>query len=83
MSIFNRAMVVIWSLCSATAVAEADWVLRGGTVYSMDETATHYRVAFSGNRLVWLGETEGSGYADWAGYAGYRARRTHRATGLY
>ena len=59
MSIFNRAMVVIWSLCSATAVAEADWVLRGGTVYSMDETATHYSaVAFSGNRLVWLGETE-------------------------
>ena len=59
MSIFNRAMVVIWSLCSATAIAEADWVLRGGTVYSMDETATHYSaVAFSGNRLVWLGETE-------------------------
>ncbi len=59
MRIFNRAMVVIWSLCSATAVAEADWVLRGGTVYSMDETATHYSaVAFSGNRLVWLGETE-------------------------
>ena len=59
MSIFNRAMVVIWSLCSAAAVAEADWVLRGGTVYSMDETATHYSaVAFSGNRLVWLGETE-------------------------
>ena len=59
MSILNRAMVVIWSLCSATAVAEADWVLRGGTVYSMDETATHYSaVAFSGNRLVWLGETE-------------------------
>ena len=42
MSIFNRAMVVIWSLCSATAIAEADWVLRGGTVYSMDETATHF-----------------------------------------
>ena len=41
MSIFNRAMVVIWSLFSAAAVAEADWVLRGGTVYSMDETATH------------------------------------------
>ena len=59
MSIFNRAMVVIWSLCSAAAVAEADWVLRGGTVYSMDKTATHYSaVAFSGNRLVWLGETE-------------------------
>ena len=59
MSILNRAMVVIWSLFSITAVAEADWVLRGGTVYSMDETATHYSaVAFSGNRLVWLGETE-------------------------
>jgi predicted amidohydrolase YtcJ len=59
MSTFNRAMVVIWSLFSAAAVAEADWVLRGGTVYSMDETATHYSaVAFSGNRLVWLGETE-------------------------
>ncbi len=59
MSTFKRAMVVIWSLFSAAAVAEADWVLRGGTVYSMDETATHYSaVAFSGNRLVWLGETE-------------------------
>ena len=42
MSIFNRAMVVIWSLCSAAALAEVDWVLRGGTVYSMDEAATHY-----------------------------------------
>ena len=59
MSIFNRAIVVFWSLFSAAAVAEADWVLRGGTVYSMDEAATHYSaMAFTGNRLVWLGETE-------------------------
>ncbi|MBL6821719.1 MAG: amidohydrolase [Luminiphilus sp.] len=59
MSIFNRAIVVFWSLSSAAAVAEADWVLRGGTVYSMDEAATHYSaMAFTGNRLVWLGETE-------------------------
>jgi len=46
-------------LCSQFALAEADWVLRGGVIYSMDDTASHYTaMAFKGNRLTWLGESE-------------------------
>ena len=46
----------LWSQC---ALAAADWVLRGGVIYSMDDTASHYSaMAFKGNRLTWLGESE-------------------------
>ena len=53
----------IWMFLSALwgqlALAEADWVLRGGVIYSMDDTASHYSaMAFKGNRLTWLGESE-------------------------
>jgi len=49
-------LTVLWS---QFAVAEADWVLRGGVIYSMDDTASHYSaMAFKGNRLTWLGESE-------------------------
>lgn len=42
---------------SGPAKAEADWVLRGGPVYSMDASAQHYSaIALKGNRIVWLGE---------------------------
>ena len=38
---------------SAIASADADWILRGGKVYSMDATASHYSaLAIEGNRLV-------------------------------
>ena len=47
------------ALWSQLALAEADWVLRGGVIYSMDDTASHYSaMAFKGNRLTWLGESE-------------------------
>ncbi|MGB1916980.1 MAG: amidohydrolase, partial [Luminiphilus sp.] len=47
------------ALWSQFALAEADWVLRGGVIYSMDDTASHYSaMAFEGNRLTWLGESE-------------------------
>ena len=46
-------------LYSQFALAEADWVLRGGVIYSMDDTASNYSaMAFKGNRLTWLGESE-------------------------
>ena len=44
---------------SAIAIADADWVLRGGKVYSMDATASHYSaLAIEGNRLVWMGDSD-------------------------
>ena len=44
---------------SAIASADADWVLRGGKVYSMDATAGHYSaLAIEGNRLVWMGDSD-------------------------
>ena len=44
---------------SALASANADWVLRGGKVYSMDATASHYSaLAIEGNRLVWMGDSD-------------------------
>ena len=47
------------TLWSQFALAEADWVLRGGVIYSMDDTASHYSaMALEGNRLTWLGESE-------------------------
>ena len=46
-------------LCSQFALAEADWVLRGGVIYSMDDTASHYSaMAFKGNPSTSLGESE-------------------------
>ena len=47
------------SFFTAFADADADWVMRGGKVYSMDATATHYSaVAIEGNRLIWLGDSD-------------------------
>ena len=44
---------------SAIAIADADWVLRGGKVYSMDATASHYSaLVIEGNRLVWMGDSD-------------------------
>ncbi|GIR91808.1 MAG: hypothetical protein CM15mP92_2720 [Halieaceae bacterium] len=44
---------------SALATLDADWVLRGGKVYSMDATASHYSaLAIEGNRLVWMGDSD-------------------------
>ena len=46
-------------LSSQFVLADADWVLRGGVIYSMDDRASHYSaMAFKGNRLTWLGENE-------------------------
>ena len=53
------AWILLTALWSQFALAEADWVLRGGVIYSMDDTASHYSaMAFKGNRLTWLGESE-------------------------
>ena len=47
------------ALWSQFALADADWVLRGGVIYSMDDTASHYSaMAFKENRLTWLGDSE-------------------------
>jgi hypothetical protein len=44
---------------SAIASADADWVMRGGKIYSMDATASHYSaLAIEGNRLVWMGDSD-------------------------
>ena len=49
-------------ICPAATRAEADWVLRGGPVYSMDASAQHYSaIALKGNRITWLGEAEAAG----------------------
>ncbi len=54
-------VVTVLSGWSSTVMAEADWVLRGGPVYSMDNSAQHYSaIALTGNRIVWLGEAGGS-----------------------
>ena len=46
---------------SAIASADADWVLRGGKVYSMGATASYYSaLAIEGNRLVWMGDSDGA-----------------------
>ena len=53
-----RVVGLFWALWAALAAADADWVLRGGTVYSMDDTASHYSaIAIKGNRIVWLGDS--------------------------
>ncbi|MCH1579662.1 MAG: hypothetical protein L7S55_03070, partial [Luminiphilus sp.] len=50
-------VVTVFSGWSGTVMAEADWVLRGGPVYSMDNSAQYYSaIALTGNRIVWLGE---------------------------
>jgi predicted amidohydrolase YtcJ len=51
--------LVMWP---AATRAEADWVLRGGPIYSMDASAQHYSaMALKGNRITWLGEAEAAG----------------------
>ena len=46
-------------LISGAACADADWVLRGGTIYSMDDVASHFSaIAIADNRIVWMGDTE-------------------------
>ena len=58
MRIRYRVVGLFWALWAALAAADADWVLRGGTVYSMDDTASHYSaIAIKGNRIVWLGDS--------------------------
>lgn len=53
-----RMMGLFWALWTTVAAADADWVLRGGTVYSMDDTASHYSaIAIKGNRIIWLGDS--------------------------
>ena len=53
-----RLVGFFWALWATLAAADADWVLRGGTVYSMDDTASHYSaIAIKGNRIVWLGDS--------------------------
>ena len=55
----NWVAVIFAAFCGNTLAAQADWVLRGGVIYSMDHTASHYSaMAFTGNRLTWLGENE-------------------------
>ena len=40
---------------SSLVGAAADWVLRGGTVYSLDASASDYSaLAITGNRITWL-----------------------------
>ena len=59
MKLKNFVAATFASLCGSLAVAEADWVLRGGVIYSMDDSASHYSaMAFTGNRVTWLGESE-------------------------
>lgn len=59
MKISNWVAVTFTALSGNLLAAEADWVLRGGAIYSMDDTASHYSaMAFTGNRLTWLGESE-------------------------
>jgi len=44
---------------SSLVGAAADWVLRGGTVYSLDASASDYSaLAITGNRITWLGDTD-------------------------
>ena len=51
--------VFLSALWSQFVLADADWVLRGGVIYSMDDTASHYSaMAVKGNRLTWLGKSE-------------------------
>lgn len=50
------AVLATWSVM---ARAEADWVLRGGPIYSMDASAQHFSaIALKGNRIVWLGDAD-------------------------
>ena len=59
MKISNWVAVTFTALSGNLLAAEADWVLRGGAIYSMDDTASHHSaMAFTGNRLTWLGESE-------------------------
>ena len=59
----NWMVVIITALCATLSAAEAGWVLRGGVICSMDDTASHYfAMAFTGNRLTWLGESEAAAY---------------------
>ena len=47
------------ALWTQFALAEADWVLRGGVIYSMDDTASHYSaMAFKGNRLTRINQSK-------------------------
>ena len=51
--------VAVLAMWSVLARAEADWVLRGGSIYAMDASAQHFTaIAVKGNRIVWLGDTD-------------------------
>ncbi len=51
--------VAVLTMWSVMARAEADWVLRGGPIYSMDASAQHFSaIALKGNRIVWLGDAD-------------------------
>ena len=59
MQVIYRCAGALLYCVSALASADADWVLRGGKVYSMDATASHYSaLAIEGNRLVWMGDSD-------------------------
>ena len=54
-----QSVLMALAVGSGAARAEADWVLRGGPVYSMDASAQHYSaIALKGNRILWLGDAE-------------------------
>lgn len=63
MKISSLIAILFGSLCGNFVVAEADWVLRGGVIYSLNDSASHYSaMAFTGNRLTWLGEGEAAAH---------------------
>ena len=54
-----QSVLMALAVGSGAARAEADWVLRGGPVYSMDASAQRYSaIALKGNRILWLGDAE-------------------------
>ncbi|MEL0138068.1 MAG: amidohydrolase family protein, partial [Halieaceae bacterium] len=58
-SFILQSTLMALAVGSGAARAEADWVLRGGPVYSMDASAQHYSaIALKGNRILWLGDAE-------------------------
>ncbi|MDG2461028.1 MAG: amidohydrolase [Luminiphilus sp.] len=49
-------VALIWSQAASAA---ADWVLRGGTVYSLDASSADYSaLAMTGNRITWMGDSD-------------------------
>jgi len=62
MSVSVLCLAVVLLLRSAATWAEADWVLRGGPIYSMDASAQRYSaIALKGNRIAWLGNAAEAG----------------------